>query len=351
LLEWLGHTQRQEHDRISFIGNWYCTGDWYRHIYCAIVTSKQTIPRGKLLAVVVVILCMFGVSAWRRFPSPVIKAAQISSHSRSGRIGWYLNRASHSTSYCYPRHMSSELPSPSKRARSDMSSSSASSEIPTTVVETLLSEQLRNLVRTNVVGGTIASAVPESPEADAVYIGTHDGSFHCDEALAVSMLKLLPAYADATIVRSRNPAVLSACNIIVDVGAVYDPSTHRYDHHQRGFTEVMEPGRFDTKLSSAGLVYKHFGKDILRHLLSTVCAGAAAVDEGLVDRCFHKIYANFIEHIDAIDNGISVLPDPNTQAPMYRVSTTLSDRIHWLNPDWNQPVSIFRVLNWPFANC
>lgn len=34
-----------------------------------------------------------------------------------------------------------------------------------------------------------------------VKIGTHDGCFHCDEALACFMLKSLPRYKDAVIVR------------------------------------------------------------------------------------------------------------------------------------------------------
>ena len=33
-----------------------------------------------------------------------------------------------------------------------------------------------------------------------IKIGTHDGTFHCDEALACYMLKLLPDYKDAAIV-------------------------------------------------------------------------------------------------------------------------------------------------------
>ena len=36
----------------------------------------------------------------------------------------------------------------------------------------------------------------------------------------------------------------------------------RFDHHQRGFGEVFGHG-FSTKLSSAGLVYKHFGREIV----------------------------------------------------------------------------------------
>lgn len=41
----------------------------------------------------------------------------------------------------------------------------------------------------------------------------------------------------------------------LDVGGVYDPENERYDHHQKGFTQVFGHG-FNTKLSSAGLVYK-----------------------------------------------------------------------------------------------
>lgn len=55
--------------------------------------------------------------------------------------------------------------------------------------------------------------------------------------------------------RTRDPAVLETCSIVVDVGGVYDESKQRFDHHQRGFNEVFGHG-FVTKLSSAGLVYK-----------------------------------------------------------------------------------------------
>lgn len=40
-------------------------------------------------------------------------------------------------------------------------------------------------------------------------IGTHSGIFHCDEALACFMLKQLPQYEDAEIVRTRDENV---CN-------------------------------------------------------------------------------------------------------------------------------------------
>lgn len=62
-------------------------------------------------------------------------------------------------------------------------------------------------------------------------------------------------FVNLALKRSRDPAVLATCDIVVDVGAVYDESKQLFDHHQRGFTEVFGHG-FTTKLSSAGLVYK-----------------------------------------------------------------------------------------------
>ncbi len=77
-------------------------------------------------------------------------------------------------------------------------------------------------------------------------ICTHDGCFHADEVLACYLLKQLPVYKDAKIVRyvfiyllfcyffrTRDMSVIVKCDIVVDVGGIYDASKHRYDHHQR----------------------------------------------------------------------------------------------------------------------
>ncbi|KAJ0559284.1 putative metal-dependent protein hydrolase [Helianthus annuus] len=88
-------------------------------------------------------------------------------------------------------------------------------------------------------------------------VGTHNGSFHCDEALGCFMIRLTNKYSGAQIVRTRDPQVLETLDAVLDVGGVYDPSRDRYDHHQKGFDEVFGHG-FTTKLSSAGLIYKVF---------------------------------------------------------------------------------------------
>jgi len=159
-------------------------------------------------------------------------------------------------------------------------------------------------------------------------IGTHNGTFHCDEALAVYLLRQTFSFRGADLTRSRDPAVLATCDIVVDVGDVYDPEKWRFDHHQRGFTGVFGHG-FETKLSSAGLVYKHFGKDIISERLKL------PINDPTVEMLWLKLYRDFIEAIDGIDNGVNQYP-ADVQ-PKYRSKTDLSTRVGWLNPAWNQP--------------
>ncbi|KAF2117864.1 metal-dependent protein hydrolase [Lophiotrema nucula] len=140
---------------------------------------------------------------------------------------------------------------------------------------------------------------------DGPLIGTHSGHFHADEALAVSMLRLLPTYANSPLVRTRDPEVLSTCHTVVDVGAEYDSGKNRYDHHQREFTTVF-PGH-NTKLSSAGLVYMHFGKDVIQ--------AVTGLEPGQdLDILFEKIYTDFIEAFDANDNGVNVIAPKDLEA-------------------------------------
>ncbi|KAL0789522.1 hypothetical protein Bca101_005768 [Brassica carinata] len=146
-------------------------------------------------------------------------------------------------------------------------------------------------------------------------VGTHNGTFHCDETLACFMLRLSSRFSGAQIVRTRDHqvrirsthhlieryylwiqfGVLEKLNAALDVGGVYDPESERYDHHQKGFTEVFGHG-FNTKLSSAGLIYKA---------------------------------------VDAIDNGIHQYD--TDQPPRYVNNTSLAHRIGRLNLDWIEP--------------
>ncbi|KAB2014118.1 hypothetical protein ES319_D09G203300v1 [Gossypium barbadense] len=159
-------------------------------------------------------------------------------------------------------------------------------------------------------------------------VGTHSGSFHCDEALGCFMICLTTKFSNSEIVRTRDPKVLEGFDAVLDVGGVYDPSRDRYDHHQKGFEEVFGHG-FNTKLSSAGLVYKHFGKEIIAKELQL------GEDHPNVQRLFLAIYKNFMEAIDAIDNGINQFD--TDKPPRYVNNTNLSSRVGRLNLDWMDP--------------
>ncbi|PKI85545.1 hypothetical protein MVES1_000101 [Malassezia vespertilionis] len=160
-------------------------------------------------------------------------------------------------------------------------------------------------------------------------IVTHSGTFHADDALAVSMLRKLPVFAEAELVRTRDMDKIANGTIVVDVGAEYDPARQRYDHHQRGFMETFDD-EHTTKLSSAGLIWKHFGEHILAAHLNL------GLDNGLVRLFFKKMYDDFVEAIDAIDNGISLYPEV-AGPPRYRSRTDLSSRVGHMNPRWNEP--------------
>ncbi|KAI0134568.1 putative UPF0160 protein C27H6.8 [Xylariales sp. AK1849] len=168
-----------------------------------------------------------------------------------------------------------------------------------------------------------------------VTIGTHNGHFHADEALAIYMLRLLPTYTDSSLIRTRDSSQLQTCHTVVDVGGEYDASVNRYDHHQRTFTTTF-PGR-PTKLSSAGLVYKHFGKAIIAQQLQKP---EESEEVGIL---WNKIYESFVEALDAHDNGISAY-DPKAvesaglQKKYSEGGFTLGAMVGRLNPNWNDSV-------------
>jgi len=204
------------------------------------------------------------------------------------------------------------------------------------------------------------------------------------------MLLRLPEFRDARIVRTRNPGVLNRCDVVVDVGGVYDHARRRYDHHQRGFDErcvekdaddhhEREYGNNDSrvKLSSAGLIYRHYGRRIVRdeydswHVSHVPCpsrpplrvvvenerreSGRLVSDEARyskererdVDDAFVAMYEGFVKAVDAVDNGIDMFRPEQADrdegsirlVPTYRQTTSLSCRVARMNGGWNEPYS------------
>ena len=81
---------------------------------------------------------------------------------------------------------------------------------------------------------------------------------------------------------------------------------------------TLMPGKScDTKLSSAGLIYVHFGKKLIAQLINE------SENSDLVDKIFDKVYEKFMEEVDANDNGIAT----HDGKARYAVTTTLASRV------------------------
>jgi uncharacterized UPF0160 family protein len=95
---------------------------------------------------------------------------------------------------------------------------------------------------------------------------------------------LVRAYGRAiSVVRTRDPELIAAANIVVDVGGVHNIGKRRFDHHQRGFSFTRPDG---TPYASAGLVWREY-----------------AADFGLTEEVAQKIDYSLIAPIDCWDTG------------------------------------------------
>ena len=118
-----------------------------------------------------------------------------------------------------------------------------------------------------------------------ITIGTHNGFFHADDCLAVAALSML--FPDYEIIRTRDKAILETCDILVDVGGIYDPDINRFDHH------FPNGPTYDDGLlmSSFGLVWKKYGelicqnKEIMTSIQSSLVRPVDAADNGVAIHC------------------------------------------------------------------
>lgn len=73
---------------------------------------------------------------------------------------------------------------------------------------------------------------------------------------------------------------------------------------------------------------RHFGKEIIANTLQI------SPQDPKIETLWLKLYKEYIEAIDAIDNGINQYP--TDLQPKYRIRTDISSRVGYLNPAWNQ---------------
>lgn len=145
-------------------------------------------------------------------------------------------------------------------------------------------------------------------------VATHDGSFHADDVFAVAALRM--THPGLEVLRSRDPDLIAAADVRVDVGLRDDPGARDFDHHQKGGAGERPNG---IPYASFGLVWKRFGAQL--------CGG----DE----RAAHVIDARLVQGIDAIDVGFT-LTTPVIEAVR---PADASDLVDLFNPAWDEEAS------------
>lgn len=141
-------------------------------------------------------------------------------------------------------------------------------------------------------------------------IGTHNGKFHADEVIATAILKEL---FEVELTRTRDDKVLKELDIVYDVGR------GEFDHH--GLKKIYRDNEDKTPYSSSGLIWRRFGLDLLKFKNPNL-------SEDEYDTIFNYIDRNFIEGVDALDNGIWI---DKTEIPLLHISHIIEK----FNPLWN----------------
>lgn len=122
---------------------------------------------------------------------------------------------------------------------------------------------------------------------------THTAPHHADEVFATAMLAVL---FPVELFRTRNQSIINNADAIVyDVGGEFDPEKKRFDHHQKGFSEVRPDG---ITYASAGLIWREYGVKIVKKL-----GAAKGMDDEMALEVVSYIDNALIRGIDASDNG------------------------------------------------
>lgn len=168
-----------------------------------------------------------------------------------------------------------------------------------------------------------------------LYFLTHSGIGHADDLLAFSLAIIL--YPDIQLIRSRQFKITSTgielkpdpnkqnqpsfiengSFIVADVGGLYNKDLRIFDHHQPN-APMRDNGH---PYSAAGLLFKHLGHEILKHL------NPNASNE-IINDTFLEIDQLILLPIDLSDNTGCTFYEPDTEVRAF----TFSDLIELSRP-------------------
>ncbi|MGM0541406.1 MAG: MYG1 family protein [Pseudomonadota bacterium] len=160
---------------------------------------------------------------------------------------------------------------------------------------------------------------------------THSGRFHADEVFAIAMILMIE---EREVTRTRDDEIIQKADIVLDVGAEYNPETLRFDHHQNSFTRAREDG---TPYATAGLVWEHFGERIL----------AKKGLKGDYEKQFALQWVDnkLIRDIDAVDNGMFTEdPRPSVSMLVGMMNASSSEETEQQEAAFNEAVSFTTAI-------
>lgn len=107
------------------------------------------------------------------------------------------------------------------------------------------------------------------------------------------------------------------------------------------------------KMSSAGLIYLHFGSEIIKNCVTSIISDMDSENiiesiqhiyksmlndkeklDSLIEEVNDRIYYQFIRCVDAIDNGVNMVNLTKDQSYCFENITGLENRVNRLNPYW-----------------
>jgi len=163
-------------------------------------------------------------------------------------------------------------------------------------------------------------------------IVTHSGEFHTDEVYATALLTYLFNIEDENITRTRDPVIINNSEdnentIIIDVGRKYNPDKLFFDHHQTEFNDSFSED-YNIPLSSCGLIWKHYGQDIVQTYLDR---NNLSKDEFVIEDIYQQFYKRVVLSIDANDNGVKQLKHPEKVRYNFKYNPTLTEMVSLFN--------------------
>src|SRR3989344_3829864 len=159
-------------------------------------------------------------------------------------------------------------------------------------------------------------------------IVTHAGSFHADDIFACATLSILLKKQNQLfkIVRTRDPEIIKKCDFVFDIGAIYDPKTNRFDHHQTGGAGARING---IPYAAFGLAWKHFGKQ--------VC------DSEEVE---NRIDQFMVSPIDASDNGVDIYKPIFPNLAPFRINEAFSAFLPSALENIDKDIEFLKMVDW-----